>query len=146
MSGEDAAKGTGFGLGLTWRPYQAAEVKYDQYHEQQVAHQQTERKVYKNRPTLRYGFKTNIVKVSPQGKFAKISVSEQNTVHQGDRFYVYPVGASASGTPVKPIASATAVKVLPDAAFLRIEEKYNPNAQITEGCETRQVFIENGDK
>ncbi len=140
-TGNNYAKGFGGGFGFAWRPYQVPEIKYDEYRARQIERLQTEDREYHRRAVVRYGFRATIVKVSAQGNYVKIYYGEKDRVRVGDTFYVMPPDTLTSQAR-RPVASATAVQVHPDAAFLRVEERYLPNLVIQEGYETRRVYFE----
>jgi len=142
-TGVNSAKGWGAGLGFTWRPYQIPEIKYEEYRKRQIERLQTEKREF-HRPVVRYGFRATIVKVSNQGNYVKIFYGENDRVRVGDTFYIMPPD-TLSASPRRPVASATAVQVLPDAAFLHVDEKYAENLSIQEGFEARRVYFEAGE-
>jgi hypothetical protein len=144
-TGVNAAKGWGAGIGITWRPYQVPEIKYDEYRKIQIERLSHEKREFKRRDVVKYGFRATIVKVSNHGNYVKIFFGERDRVRQGDTFYIMPPekeGAIAR----RPVAFATAVQVLPDAAFLHVDERYFNNVDIVEGFETRRVYFENDDE
>lgn len=139
-TGNQHAKGFGGGLGLAWRPYQVPEIKYDEYRARQIERLQNERTEF-NREVVKYGFRATIVRVSAKGNYVKIGYGGKNQVKDGDTFYVMPPD-DFSGQPQRPLAAATVAKVLPDAAFLHVHERYEEDLVIKEGFEVRRVYFE----
>lgn len=142
--GQNAAKGWGAGLGITWRPYQVPEIKYEEYREQQIARLKGEKREFRKREVVKYGYRATIVKVSAKGNFLKIAYGEKDRVRIGDTFYVMPPDRMDSEAR-RPVAFATVVQTQPDAAFLHVEERYFKDVNIREGYEVRRVFFESDD-
>lgn len=140
-TGVNYAKGWGGGLGFAWRPYQVPEIKYDEYRARQIERLQTENREERRRTVVRYGFRATIVKVSGKGNYIKIFYGEKDRVRVGDTFYVMPPD-NLDTQARRPVASATAVQVQPDAAYLHVDERYVDKLVIQEGFETRRIYFE----
>jgi len=140
-TGNTHAKGHGFALGITWRPYQVPNVKFEEYRQERIAALKGETREVRRKQVARYGFRATIVKVSGKGNFVKILFGEKDRVREGDTFYILPPN-DLSSQAYRPVASATVAKVQPDAAYLRIEERFSPDLRIRPGFETRRVYFE----
>src|SRR5690606_2227608 len=138
-TGKNYAKGFGGGFGLAWRPYQVPEIKYEDYRLRQIERLQTEKREHR-RKVVKYGFRATIVKVSSAGNYVKIFYGEKDRVRIGDTFYIMPPDTQMRGAR-RPVGSATAVQVLPDSAFLRIDERYEEGLVVQEGFETRRIYF-----
>jgi hypothetical protein len=144
-TGVNAAKGWGAGLGITWRPYQVPEIKYDEYRKREIERLQTEKHEYHRRDVVKYGFRATIVRVSAKGNYVKIYYGAKDRVRVGDSFYIMPPDTLTS-VARRPVAFATAVQVQPDAAYLHVDERYARDLEIREGFETRRVYFENDEE
>jgi hypothetical protein len=141
VSGQTSAKGLGGALGLTWRPYQAAETHYDSYEKAQLNRRSVERSAFLNRKVIQYGLSATVIKVSRRGNFFKIAYGSGHGIHAGDAFEVFPPD-DFSGEPRKPIAAARVVVAKANESFLRVEKKMNTSdGELQAGCEARRVTI-----
>lgn len=140
-AGLNTAKGWGANLGLSWRPYQVPEIRYEEYRQRQIERLKGEKREYHRREVVKYGFRATIVRVSAQGNYLKIFYGEKDRVRVGDTFYVIPPD-SFENRAYRPVASATVVQVQPDAAFLHVDERYGESTQITEGMDVRRVYFD----
>ncbi len=140
-AGHNSAKGWGGNLGITWRPYQVPEIRYDEYRQKQIERLKTEKREYRRREVVKYGFRATIVRVSAQGNYLRINYGEKDRVRAGDTFYVMPAD-TLDGRAQRPVAFATVVQVQTDAAFLHVDERYVENLQITEGMDARRVYFD----
>ncbi|HEY8280132.1 MAG TPA: hypothetical protein VIH99_10940 [Bdellovibrionota bacterium] len=143
-SGVNHAKGLGGGLGITWRPYQVPEIKYDEYRQYQIARLQNDRKEYRKTNVAKYGYRATVVKVSLRGNYAKILLGEHNKAEKGDTFYILPPDDLKS-TARRPVAFATVSQVQNGAAFLHIDERYFEKVHVQEGYEAIRVYFESDD-
>lgn len=139
-AGQNTAKGWGVSLGVSWRPYQVPEIRYEEFRQRQIERLQTERREQR-RSVVKYGYRSTIVKVSAQGNYLKILYGEKDRVRVGDTFYVVPAD-DYQGRGYRPVAFATAVQVTPEAAFLHVDERYGENASIVEGMDVRRVYFD----
>ncbi len=139
-TGINSAKGYGFHGGITYRPYQVPEIRYAEYREEQIVRLKNERKDLKRREVVRYGFRATILKVSTAGNYLRIAYGKNDRVSAGDTFMVL-MPDDFSGLNRRPVAFARVVAVKPDAAFLRVEERYVKEVTIREGFEARRVFL-----
>lgn len=140
-SGVAAAKGVGLALGIVWRPYQVPEIKYQEYHQQQLERIQNEKASYRKKIVTHYGMSATILKVSGQGNYFKIAYGLNDGLKVGDNFQIFPPD-DMSGTPRRPLAISRIVVVHPGESFLRVEQKLNEDVVIQPGQEARRVIIE----
>lgn len=140
-TGVSSAKGMGASLGVTWRPYQVPELRYEDYRQEQIERLKKERRSYTARPVVRYGFQAVVLKVSGQGNFLKIAYGRQDGVKVGDTFQVFEPDAFDKKVRT-PIALARVHISRVNDSFLRVEQRYSRDSVIKPGYEVRRVIIE----
>lgn len=140
-SGINSAKGFGGTIGLTYRPYQVPEVRYEAYRREQKQRVAQEREEFKEEKVLSYGFRATILKVSVKGNFFKIAYGSMDGVKEGDTFQVNEPD-DLTLRERKAVAYARVVAVRPTSSFLRVEKIVNREAKIIPGFEAQRVSLD----
>ncbi|MCO5142079.1 MAG: hypothetical protein M9962_03200 [Oligoflexia bacterium] len=139
-SGINYAKGYGATLGITWRPYQVPELRYDDFRKEQLERLAQERTQYRQRSVVAFSFSATVLKVSSNRNFFKISVGGKNTVQRGDPFFVYEPD-DLSGKPRRALAYATVEAVRGESAYLKIQQRFMRDIPLAPGYEARRVIF-----